>query len=76
MKREMNYRTIIDVKIELQEIATMIKIFETKVKDYEQHPKYKMLLDKQMALFEEFATLNSLENRSKQLLLQGAGQCQ
>jgi len=56
--------TTIDIKCELQEIAKMIRIFEKRVDNYEEHPKYIKLSDRQLFLYKEYARISTLEKQT------------
>jgi hypothetical protein len=61
--------TTIDIKCELQEIARKIRFFEMKVENYEEHPKYIKLRDRQIFLYKEYEKVSSLEKQT--LSIQG-----
>lgn len=56
--------TTIDIKCELQEIARKIRIFEKRVDNYEEHPQYVKLSDRQLFLYKEYARISSLEKQT------------
>lgn len=59
--------TTIDIKCELQEIARMIRIFEAKVDNYEEHPKYIKLRDRQLFLYKEYERVSALEKQTSSI---------
>lgn len=56
--------TTIDIKCELQEIARKIRFFEMRVDNYEEHPKYIKLNNRQLFLYKEYARISSLEKQT------------
>lgn len=61
--------TTIDIKCELQEIARKIRLFEMKVENYEEHPQYIKLSNRQLFLYKEYERVGSLEKQT--LSIQG-----
>lgn len=61
--------TTIDIKCELQEIARKIRFFEMKVENYEEHPQYIKLSNRQLFLYKEYVRVSSLEKQT--LSIQG-----
>ena len=61
--------TTIDIKCELQEIARKIRLFEMKVENYEEHPQYIKLSNRQLFLYKEYVRVSSLEKQT--LSIQG-----
>ena len=59
--------TTIDIKCELQEIARKIRFFEMKVENYEEHPQYIKLSNRQLFLYKEYERVSSLEKQTSSI---------
>ena len=59
--------TTIDIKCELQEIARKIRLFEMKVENYEEHPQYIKLSNRQLFLYKEYIRVSSLEKQTSSI---------